>query len=130
MIARDSERDYVVVYDGFCNVCKRLIGLVEKWDRNFILEAVPSHAAGIAARFPWIPAGDYAESVQVIRTSDGKTWQGAAALEQILNVLPRGNFITWLFTIPFIRPLAEKGYRRFARNRQQLGCTVAVPHRG
>ncbi len=129
MSAQDGERDYIVVYDGICDVCKRLIGLVEKWDRNFILEAVPSHTPGIAARFPWIPARAYAESVQVIRTSDGKTWHGAAALEQILNVLPSGFFITWLFTIPFIRPLAEKFYRWFARNRAGLGCITAAPHR-
>lgn len=115
-------REYTVVYDGFCNVCKRLVGLLDKWDRNGILEVVPSQKAGIAARFPWIPARAYTESVQVIRAEDGKTWQGAAALEQILDVLPKGKFISWVFSIPYIRPLAEKLYRWFARNRYRLGC--------
>jgi predicted DCC family thiol-disulfide oxidoreductase YuxK len=115
-------REYTVVYDGFCNVCKRLVGILDKWDRNRILEVVPSQRAGIGARFPWIPARAYTESVQVIRAADGKTWQGAAALEQILDVLPKGKFISWIFSIPFMRPLAEKFYRWFARNRYRLGC--------
>jgi predicted DCC family thiol-disulfide oxidoreductase YuxK len=115
-------REYTVVYDGYCNVCKRLVGLLDKWDRNRILEVVPSQKAGIPARFPWIPTRAYTESVQVIRSSDGKTWQGAAALEQILDILPKGKFLSWVFSIPFIRPLAEKLYRWFARNRYRLGC--------
>lgn len=115
-------RQYTVVYDGFCNVCKRLVGLLSRWDRSGILEVVPSQKAGIPARFPWIPARAFAQSVQVIRTSDGKTWQGAAALEQILDVLPKGKLVSWIFSIPFIRPLAERLYRWFARNRYRLGC--------
>jgi predicted DCC family thiol-disulfide oxidoreductase YuxK len=60
--------------------------------------------------------------MQVIRASDGKTWQGAAALEELLKVLPRGRSISWLFRIPFARPVAEKFYRLFARNRYRIGC--------
>lgn len=115
-------REYTVVYDGFCNVCKRLVSVLDRWDRHRILEVIPSQKPGTAARFPWIPTRSYTESVQVIRTSDGKTWQGAAALERILDILPKGKFITWIFSIPFMRPLAEKFYRWFARNRYRMGC--------
>lgn len=115
-------REYTVVYDGICNVCKRLVRVLDKWDRSRILEVIPSQKPGTPARFPWIPTRAYTESVQVIRTADGKTWQGAAALEQILDILPKGKFISWIFSIPFIRPLAEKFYRWFALNRYRLGC--------
>lgn len=115
-------RAYTIVYDGFCNVCKRLVGVLERWDKDQTLEVIPSQKAGVGARFPWIPARAYTESVQVIRASDGKTWQGAAALEQILDILPKGKFLSWVFSIPFMRPLAEKFYRWFARNRYHLGC--------
>ncbi|MEO5580722.1 MAG: DCC1-like thiol-disulfide oxidoreductase family protein, partial [Gemmatimonadaceae bacterium] len=76
----------------------------------------------LAARFPWIPAKAYLESVQVIHNRSGMTWQGAAALERLIDALPKGQFITWIFSIPFVRPLAEKFYRWFARNRYHLGC--------
>jgi predicted DCC family thiol-disulfide oxidoreductase YuxK len=113
---------FTVVYDGHCNVCSRLVKLLTKWDRNHELEIIPSQKAGVRQRFPWIPARSYVESVQVIRNSDGKTWQAAAALEEILNAMPKGRLISWLFRIPLVRPLVDRFYRWFARNRYKFGC--------
>lgn len=115
-------RSYTVIYDGNCNVCKKLVGLLDRWDGSGKLEVIPSQGAGVSARFPWIPARAFAESVQVVRASDGRTWQGAAAIEELLDALPRGRWITWLFSIPLARKLAEKFYRWFARNRYHMGC--------
>jgi predicted DCC family thiol-disulfide oxidoreductase YuxK len=114
-------RPYTVVYDGACKVCTRIVGVLRKWDRDGKLEIVPSQAPGVRARFPWIPDRAYAESVQLISAAGG-TWQGARAVEQILDVLPKGKLVTWIFSIPFVRPLAERFYRWFARNRYRLGC--------
>jgi predicted DCC family thiol-disulfide oxidoreductase YuxK len=119
----ESARGYTVIYDGDCKVCDRTIKLLTKWDANHQLEIISSQAPGVHARFPWIPSRAYMESVQVIRTSDGKTWQAAAALEELLKVLPKGRMISWLFKIPFVRPLADGFYRWFARNRYKLGCS-------
>ena len=118
----DSSRRYTVIYDGHCKVCGRLVTLLTKWDRRKELEIIPSQTPGVHARFPWIPARSYVESVQVIRNSDGRTWQAASAIEELLEVLPKGWLISWLFKIPFVRPLADKFYRWFARNRYKLGC--------
>jgi predicted DCC family thiol-disulfide oxidoreductase YuxK len=114
-------RRYTIVYDGACNVCQGLVRRLARWDRYGVFEVVPSQRTGVQARFPWIPARAYAESVQLIRR-DGLTWQGAAALEQIIDELPKGRLVTWIFSIPFVRPLAEWFYRWFARNRYRLGC--------
>ena len=124
--SRDAESGhrYTVIYDGDCKVCDRTIKMLIKWDANHALEIIPSRSPGVHARFPWIPSRAYMESVQVIRTSDGKTWQAAAALEELLKVLPKGRMISWLFRIPFVRPLADGLYRWFARNRYKLGCSV------
>lgn len=115
-------KPYAVVYDGDCVVCARFVAGLARWDRDEILEIVPSQAPGVTARFPWITAGAFAESVQVVRASDGKTWQGAAAIELLLGVLPRGRWASWVFSVPFVRGLAERFYRWFARNRYQMGC--------
>ena len=114
-------RPYVVVYDGHCKVCGRIVTTLLRWDRNKQLEIVPSQAPGVQARFPWIPARAYRESVQLVGPS-GRTWQGAAAVEHIIDLMPKGKLITWIFSIPFARPLAERFYRWFARNRYRLGC--------
>ncbi|MDP9178225.1 MAG: DUF393 domain-containing protein [Gemmatimonadota bacterium] len=124
MTPQVRQREYAVVYDGSCNVCSRIVSVVERRDRDDRLEIVPSGDVAVTERFPWIPPGAYAESLQVIRAADNRTWQGAAAVEQLLDVLPKGRFISWVFSIPFARPLAEKLYRAFARNRYRLGCKL------
>jgi predicted DCC family thiol-disulfide oxidoreductase YuxK len=115
-------RRYTVIYDGYCRICGRMVGLLAKWDRNHELEIIPSQTEGVHARFPWIPQRAYTESVQVIRNSDGKTWQAAAAIEELLKAMPKGQLFSWLFKIPFVRPLADRFYRWFARNRYHMGC--------
>lgn len=114
-------RDYTVVYDGACKVCTRLAHALQRWDRKRKFETIPSQTPGIRARFPWIPSIAYTESIQVI-AKDGETLQGAAGIERILDELPKGKLISWIFSIPFARPLAERFYRWFARNRYRLGC--------
>lgn len=114
-------RAYTVVYDGDCRVCTRLSGVLETWDASHQLEVVSSQHLGVMARFPWIPARAYAEALQLI-ARDGTTWQGSAAIEQLLGVLPRGRWISWVFSLPFVRSLADRFYRWFARNRYRLGC--------
>jgi predicted DCC family thiol-disulfide oxidoreductase YuxK len=118
----DPDRRFTVIYDGHCRVCGRMVRMLTKWDRDHELEIIPSQASGIRERFPWIPPRAYVESVQVVQNSNGKTWQGASALEQLLKILPSGRFISWLFKIPLVRPLAELFYRWFARNRYRFGC--------
>ena len=114
-------RAYTVVFDGDCNVCTRLSKVLRKWDGGRNLEVVSSQQPGVTARFPWIPARAYADALQMV-AADGTTWQGAAAIEQLLNVLPRGKLISWVFRIPFMRTIADRFYRWFAKNRYRLGC--------
>jgi len=118
---RGLGRPYTVVYDGACKVCTRIARALNKLDTKHVLEVTPSQAPGVRARFPWIPDRAYAESVQLIGPG-GQTWQGARAVEEIIRVLPRVGWAALVFKIPFARPLAERFYRWFARNRYRLGC--------
>ena len=112
---------YTVVYDGACKVCQRLVRRLNTWDRERRFQTVASQSPGVYARFPWIPVQAYRESVQLIGPR-GETWQGAAAIEKTLDLLPRGRLLSWIFKIPFVRPLADRFYRWFARNRYKFGC--------
>lgn len=118
----ESRRPYTVIYDGTCGVCTRMVKLLDSWDRNHELEIIPSQAPGVRDRFPWIAGDAYAESIQVVRASDGETWQAAAALEELIKVLPKGRAVSWLFSVPFARPVAERFYGWFGRNRYRMGC--------
>ena len=114
-------RPYTVVYDGQCKVCSRLARMLGKWDRDREFEVVSSQTPGMQARFPWIPPRAYVDALQLVGPG-GRTWQGAAAIEQLLDVLPKGKLVSWIFSIPFMRGLADRFYRWFARNRYKLGC--------
>jgi len=116
-----SGRPYTLVFDGMCKICNRLARVLRTWDRHRRIEVVPSQAAGVISRFPWIPARAYTQAIQLIGPG-GATWQGAAAIEQLLDILPRGRLISWVFSVPFVRVIADKLYRWFARNRYRLGC--------
>jgi len=114
-------RPYTCVYDGQCKVCTRLSHVLEKWDRHRQIEIVSSQTPGVTARFPWIPVTAYAQALQLVGPG-GQTWSGAAAIEQLLDVLPKGKLISWVFSIPFVRGIADRFYKWFARNRYRLGC--------
>lgn len=116
-----EHRPWVVIYDGNCQVCGRIVRRLRAWDRDGVLEIVPSQRPGVAERFPRLTPRHFAESVQLVGPG-GETHQGAAAVERILDLLPKGWLVTWLFSIPLVRPLSERLYRWFARNRYHLGC--------
>ena len=116
-----NARPYVMVYDGHCTVCGRIMEVFRRWDRQQQLEILPSQDPTVGVRFPWIPSTAYRESVQLIGPGS-VTWQGAEAMERAIDLMPKGVLITWVFSIPFARPIAERCYRWFARNRYHLGC--------
>ena len=122
MAASSSRPRYTVVYDGTCRVCTRIAGVIREWDHNNEMDVVASQTPGVTDRFPWIPASAYAEALQMIGPGR-RTWQGADAVEQILRVLPKGRLFTWAYRIPFLRVLADRLYRWFARNRYRFGCS-------
>lgn len=114
-------RPYTVVYDGVCKVCNRLVTLLRKWDTRNALEIVPFQNTTVLDRFPWIPAEEYGKAVQLVGPG-GQTWQGAAAIEQLLEVLPRGGLLGWVFNVPFVGGAIDRFYRWFAKNRYRFGC--------
>jgi predicted DCC family thiol-disulfide oxidoreductase YuxK len=116
-----SGRPYTVVYDGTCKVCGKLVRLLNAWDTHHVVETIQSQHAGVPARFPWIPANAYRQAVQLIGPG-GRTWSGAAAIEELLDILPKGWLFGWLFKIPGVRVIADRFYKWFARNRYKFGC--------
>ncbi len=113
--------DYTVVFDGECSVCHRFAAVLRRWDREKALEIVPSQGSGVKERFPWITPEDFTASIQLV-APDGSTLSGAAALEELLRILPRGTWFAWVFRVPFARPIVERSYRFFAGHRHRMGC--------
>ncbi len=120
-VAAGPGRPYTVVYDGACRVCGRLVAVLKQWDRAGELELIPFQNTTVLDRFPWIPPEAYAEALQLVGPG-GTTWQGADAVERLLEVLPLGGALGWVFRVPGFGPLFSRFYRWFARNRYRFGC--------
>ena len=118
-LTRNAAR--TVLYDGNCRVCSRLAARLAHWDRLGELEILPSNSPGVSTRFSWISAEAYDRSLQVVGPGR-RTLEGAAALEEIFSLLPRGRLFAWLLRVPLLRRVADRFYRWFARNRYRFGC--------
>lgn len=120
---------HTLVYDGHCQLCQRAIAAVRRMDPAQQIEIVASQEPGVSERFSAIPPTSFAEAMHLVAI-DGTTWRGAAAMEELLRVLPRTRWFAPVFYIPLVRKLADWGYRWIARNRYRLGCgDHCTPHR-
>lgn len=121
-----APRPWVMVYDGDCSMCTRFAAMIGRWDRAQAIEIVPSSDPGLPKRFPWIKPSQYAEAMQLVGENK-RTWSGAAAVEQIFEVLPRGDLFKWVFRLPYADRLSDRFYAWIARNRHHLGCGDHCP---
>lgn len=120
-----GDAPWVVVYDGECSVCTRTVNRIRDLDRDSRIELVPFQAAGVPERFPVLAREDFERSIQLV--GPDQRYEGAAAVERILSLLPGVSPLVWLFRIPLARPIAERIYRLFARNRHRFGCGEHCP---
>ncbi len=121
MSADVGSSPWTVVYDGQCRVCIRSVSLLDDWDRHGRFERVAFQSAGVPERFPDIAPEEFRAAVQLIGPR-GERFEGADAVEKILQLIPRTRPLAWLFRVPLVRPLARRVYRIIARNRGLFAC--------
>lgn len=112
----------LVLFDGFCGFCDRLVRWLLPRDRGRLVYAPlqgPT-AALLRARHPEIP--ESLETVVYVEVGDdgGETvWLASAAVFRLAAQLaPPWNALAWLRWLP--RPLTDLAYRSFARRRYRL----------
>jgi len=116
-----DEVRHTLIFDGACPMCVRWMGRVRNWDTNGAFEYVPLQDPSVPDRFPDLSRDALAREMHLIGP-DGTIRTGAGAVERILELLPRGRWVRWLFKLPFARPIADRIYREVAENRTSLGC--------
>lgn len=117
---RDEVR-HILIFDGACPMCVRWMGRVRHWDSDGAFEYVPLQDPSVPDRFPGLSREALTREMHLIGP-DGTVWRGARAVERILELLPKGRWVRWLFRLPFARPIADRVYREVAENRSSLGC--------
>jgi len=115
-----EEGTYAVLFDGTCPICVSSVSRLRTWDRKGVLRFVPSQDPGVEEHFPWIPPSSLAGALHLVGP-EGETWEGAAAVEKVMRLLPLWRRGAWLFDLPLVRPLARRVYGWVAGNRYRLG---------
>jgi predicted DCC family thiol-disulfide oxidoreductase YuxK len=110
-----------VYYDGACRVCSVEMEHYRRLDRAGRLVFVDIAAADFDPAPLGLPVSAFQAQLHV-RTADGRWLTAIDAFLALWNVLPgvRFRLLRRLVGAPLLRPLADAGYRLFARYRYLL----------
>jgi predicted DCC family thiol-disulfide oxidoreductase YuxK len=108
-----------LIFDGECGMCRRAVGLLQRWDREHRLRFVPFQdeeaVRGFGLALPALAAAMH------LVLPDGRVFAGADAVPELGRLLPRKRWWAWGFALPGVRPVARRVYARIARARR---CAV------
>lgn len=111
-----------LIYDDDCAFCRRWVRRLQRWDAQGRIVLLPlQHPAA-----PLLGASRRAleDAMHFVR-ADGAVFAGAAAVPELLKVLPVGWILRLVFRVPGVLPAADHVYRWVARRRHRLGCESA-----
>jgi predicted DCC family thiol-disulfide oxidoreductase YuxK len=122
--ASDSVPHPILLYDGVCGLCNRLVQFVLRRDRDAVFKFASLQsplAARILARHAVNPAD--LDTVYVVVNHDQTDESLLARSDAVRHVLGQlGGF--WRFTARVLawlpRPFCDRGYRVIARNRYRI----------
>ncbi len=114
----------VLIYDGRCRFCVREASRLARWVRGGVrLESFRD--AGVIERYPGLTAAQCEQALQLIEP-DGRIRSGAEAVARTLRLNPRIAPLTWVYYVPLLRSVFDRGYRIVARNRFRLRGEVCT----
>ncbi|PIQ95519.1 MAG: hypothetical protein COV67_14445 [Nitrospinae bacterium CG11_big_fil_rev_8_21_14_0_20_56_8] len=107
----------ILIYEGDCGFCRHW---VRRW-RHLTGERVDyAPYEEVGARFPQIPKGEFAQSVQLVEP-DGSIYRGAEAVFRTLAHSPGKGWPFWIYrNIPGVAPVSERVYATVAHHREGL----------
>ena len=107
-----------LVFDGECGLCRRCVAIVERWDREHRVAALPFQDRARVAGFG-IPLPALAGAMHLVMP-DGTVFVGADAAPALLRLLPGKRWLAAMFAIPGVRPAARRVYAWIAARRRCL----------
>ena len=107
-----------LIYDGECGICQQAVALLKRWDREHVLHFVPFQDEAAVARFG-IALPALAAAMHLI-VPGGRVYPGADAIPELLRLFPGKRWLSPLFRIPGVLPLARRIYAWIAMRRHCL----------
>ncbi|MEC4896294.1 MAG: DCC1-like thiol-disulfide oxidoreductase family protein [Oscillatoria sp. PMC 1051.18] len=109
---------YHVIYDGNCNLCVTFTQLLENFDRGQLFDYTPMQNEEILQKFEISPQDCELGMILIDNEKQDRRWQGAAAAEEIVNLLPAGDlFIAAYRSLPGMKWIGDRAYEQIRDNR-------------
>lgn len=113
-----------LLYDGACSLCRRSVAWVQARDPDRVLELLPFQDPSVATRFPTVPRAQCLRAAQFV-SDEGRVFAGAAAVREVLALLPSTRRLAALLRVPPFFWLARGVYWMVARLRPRDRCTLS-----
>jgi predicted DCC family thiol-disulfide oxidoreductase YuxK len=112
--------NYLVIYDGNCNLCVTFTQLLEKFDRGQIFTYIPMQDEINLKQFGITSADCQMGMILIDAQNPDRRWQGSNAAEEITRLLPLGDaFITAYRALPGMKLVGDRVYEQVRDNRYQ-----------
>ncbi|GFE68237.1 thiol-disulfide oxidoreductase DCC family protein [Chroococcus sp. FPU101] len=111
---------YCVIYDGQCNLCVTFTQVLETFDQGNLFQYVPMQDEQTLKQFG-ITAEDCQMGIILIDSQHPDSrWQGSAAAEEIVRLLPMGAlFLTAYRSLPGMKLLGDATYEQVRDHRYE-----------
>jgi predicted DCC family thiol-disulfide oxidoreductase YuxK len=120
---------YYVIYDGNCNLCISFTQLLAQFDQGQLFNYIRMQDEKTLQHFGITPQ-DCQWGVILLNDHDwGQRWQGTAAIEEIITLLPLGEaFITAYRAVPGLKWLSDRTYAQVRDHRYAWFGSPATLH--
>jgi predicted DCC family thiol-disulfide oxidoreductase YuxK len=113
-------RRATIVYDGSCNLCRRGLRWIYRFDWFKKFDALPYQSDQLHERFPQLNRADCERVIHVV-FSDERVYVGGDALRKIYLCMPATFIVGVIMTIPPLPSVVRKIYSWIASRRQCFG---------
>lgn len=113
------KENLVVLYDGQCNLCVNTVNVLRKLGTTANLEYIDLQQADVSAIVPNVDQSQLLAQLHVVE-AEGQLFRGADAIVRIMRTIPQLRWISFIYRIPGLKPLADVLYRIIAKHRYRL----------
>jgi len=110
--------DFTILFDGLCPLCRREIRFLKRLDKKNRLMATDITAPGFDPAVYGKTQDDVMARIHGV-LPDGSIIEGMEVFRRAYKAIGLGWLVGWT-RWPLARPIADAGYRWFARNRMRL----------
>ena len=119
-----KNKKYILFYDSDCGFCHYTVRIIKRLDIYSIITFADSNYEGDKP----LNYNELSSQTAMLYDEDSKNcWVKHEAFGKVLSLLPFGFIISWIFFIPGISLIFEKGYDFIAKNRTRISQFFGQP---